>query len=243
MTIQGRPFAAFLAAFLCANASLTADAEAMTVQEDTGRAERLIADLMREPDREKQQAIHDLIIEGERIVYEGSRGGVVSRDYDRAALERVIGEIEALSGIRRDPSYFVTAHGGDLQDDANFLAAPRAEPVSDLTDDEIEALVSALKANIGSHRLDRFIWFLGESLGPAFSSDLIFWAYGEWTDPELVAEIRHRQSVHAADGIAGLQSYELAIARRLMEDPETDIPRHYWAEGVIQAAERRARAD
>lgn len=227
---------------ISANALPLSSTQAMPPSEEADRSGQLIANLQREPDEAHRERIYDLIIEGERIVYDGSHGGIVSPDYDQDALGQVIDELEALSGIRKDHSYFVTVHGIDYSDEADFLATPRTPPVNDLTDAEIVALLDLSIGSLTEPQLNNLLLFLDQSLGPAFSSDLIFWPYAEWTNPELVTEYRRRHAIYQQDGLEGLRAYELQIAHRLLDNPDTDPPRQYWAEGVVRAHERRSQA-
>lgn len=197
------------------------------------RASVLIARLAAKPSDIQYSELYKLIREAEHLA-----------DEDSPRLEELIAAINAAAPLETDRVFFATMYGWTSADElAQTWAAPLPGPVNDLSDRELLALIVSLHDNLATPQLDRFLRFLAQSLGSAFSTDLIFWPYGQWSHKELVAEIRKRQTLLAEGGAALLSTYEIEIARQIMADDNSPSPMQTWAHGTLKQAELKPSSD
>lgn len=211
------------------------------------RVEAILSSLLAEPEEARKKAIYGLIVEGEELVYAAEKGKL-TKDEALAELHRVIDAIEDLSGERKEIDYFVTVHGGDIGDEAHFLAAPRHGAVSDLTASEIAVLLDATVGAARQIHQTILLDFLNRSLGKAFNTDLIYYPYAEWSHEELAVEIERRRALLAEGGDAALDEYELGIAKAILGRPdprywelEWAVPKVFPGDRALQLAEIRKR--
>lgn len=204
----------------------------MNLAGDQGRSARMIAKLAGPPSESDYLALHALISEAEKL-----------SDSDSPRLDEIIQTINSTTPLDTDRAYFAGLHGWCSPEElAQCWAAPLPEPVPDLADAELLAVIAATKMHTATPKIDRFLWFLRQSLGRAFSSDLIFWPYGDWTDSQLVGEIRTRKALLASGGEEALAAYEIAVAQEIIRDAESPPPRTLWAERRIRSSQQSQRS-
>lgn len=191
-----------------------------------GRAERLIEELLLEPNDQQYARLFDLLKEAEHLA-----------DKDSPRLAKIIETINATTPLQTDRIYFATLYGWSSANElARTWAAPLPQAVPDLTDDELLAILTAHAEHIGKPQAERLLHFLGESLGDAFSTGLIFWPYGEWTLTEMIAEIRYRRKLVDEGGRQALEHHETKAAEAILADINKPPYMRNWATNRLQHA-------
>ncbi|MEO1220550.1 MAG: hypothetical protein AAFY42_04260 [Pseudomonadota bacterium] len=138
---------------------------------------------------------------------------------EKEDVDLLLDEVNARLPFETDRAYFNGLYGWSSAEElAETWAITLPEPIGDLSRAEIRRLLEATDRHITSEKLDRFLWFLDQSLPNAFSYDLLFWPYAEWDLDGLTEEILERQSVYASGGQSALEAHVVDTARLTLEE-------------------------
>ncbi|WP_298304060.1 hypothetical protein [uncultured Erythrobacter sp.] len=225
------------------------DSEA--VGEMSNRLASTIEILESDASEEAIQRLADLIRRGQNAADEYSSerrkskdAGAESENYElrKAAVEAIVAEINSHPPMDVDWLWLVTLYGwSSAEEVAEGWAIDFPDPIEDLEEDDIRILLDGVDKNVGTNKLDRFLWFLELSLGEAFSTDLIFYSYREWDNGELAKEIVKRRGVIEAGGKDALDVYELEVAKEVWANMDSKPWSLQWASSRLYPDDRPLR--
>ncbi|MEP0391574.1 MAG: hypothetical protein ABJ205_13215 [Erythrobacter sp.] len=221
------------------------------VGEMSNRLSTTIEILESDASEEAIQRLTDLINQGQNAAEEYSSERRKSRETEtrseeyqlrKAAVEAIVEEINSHSPMKVDWLWLVTLYGWSSSEEvAQGWAIDFPDPIVDLNVDEIRALLDRVDKHASSNKLDRFLWFLDESLGKAFSTGLIFYPYREWDNEELAQEIVKRRDIIETGGQGELDAYELDVAQEVWTNLESEYWSLQWASSRLYPDDRSLR--
>ena len=190
----------------------------------TSKVDAVIAKLKEKPSAERFEEIAQLFRDCELAVNDGV-----------GDIEPLLVRVREETGNSWDSEFFFELWGWTSPEELAGVygySIKRPEP-EDFDHTELVALLERIEAELQEPK-DKVWQYLGDCLGPAFNTDLIYHPYRDMTARELAEEIIHRRQLLDDGGIAALDAYERGIAKRLAESDEAKPWQRQWARGVVR---------
>ncbi len=215
------------------------------------RVSRVIDRLESEASIEEIARLTDLFRRAEVAIYKerGEERAIVMLGAASASdikreddLDALLEQINAHYPLEVDRMFFRTLYGWtSVEELAVQWGIEFPKPIKDLTEREIQTLLDAMDRSATTGKIDRFVWYLENSVGAAYNTDLTFYSYREWKDGELASEIVTRRNLLEEGGEDALDAYELEVAREVWADFEAKPWALQWASGKLYPDDRSLR--